>query len=388
MPQQHMIALVFDYNLSYPRGVLRGVRQYAANRPDWTLVLHGSDGFTPRSMASLQGVGLISDITSVELAKTLQTLPQPVVNVTSVVPNLNFPCVSVDHNQVGRLAFQHLWDRGFRQFAFVGHPHHPYSYERENGFREALTEVGLTPECYYDRSRYAYRHRGRMLTVNSELQQWLRNLKKPVGVFACHDVWAVHVIGACRLTELRVPEDVAVIGVDNDDLLCELALPSLSSIHVPVEQIGYQAAALLDRLLKGEKRPEQPHLIPPVGVVARQSTDILAGADPDVTEALLFIRRNAHRPISVGELLRQVPVSRRSLEMRFRSLLERGIGEEIRRVHLERAKELLATSVLSVEEVAERSGFASAPYFARFFRQATRMTPSDYRRQFHGSLQH
>ncbi|WP_261342075.1 helix-turn-helix domain-containing protein [Thalassoglobus neptunius] len=159
-------------------------------------------------------------------------------------------------------------------------------------------------------------------------------------------------------------------------------------MHVPVEQIGYQAAELLDRLLKGEKIPEHPDFIPPVGVVARQSTDILAGADPDVTEALLFIRRNAHRPISVSELLRQVPVSRRSLELRFRTLLERGIGEEIRRAHLERAKELLATSMLSVNEVAERSGFTSAPYFARFFRQATRMTPTDYRRQFYGSLQH
>lgn len=386
MPHHLMIALVFDYNMAYPRGVLRGIRQYAATQPQWTLVLHDSDGFTARAMTSMQGAGLISDITSAELAKTLQTLARPLVNVTSVVPNLAIPCVCVDHRHVGRLAFQHLWDRGFRHFGFVGHPRHDYSTEREFGFRTALAGAGLSAESYYDRSGHSYRHRGRLLTVKDSLQRWLRNLPKPVGIFACHDVWAVHVIGACRLIGVRVPEDVAVLGVDNDDLLCDLARPSLSSVAVPVEQIGYEAAALLGRLLNGGSPPQQPHYIPPVGVVARQSTDILAGGDPDVTAAVRFIRQNSHRPISVSELLRNVPISRRSLELRFRALFERGIGEEIRRVHLERARELLATSVLSVADVAEQSGFSSAPYFARIFGQETGLTPTAYRRQFQATL--
>ncbi len=381
MRQPHHIGLVFDYNLAYPRGVLRGVKQFAQTRPHWILVPLDTDGLTVRALQAMQPNGLIALVVSEALAEALRSLRRPLVNVASVLADLPFPRVGVDHRQVGQLAARHLRERGFRHVGFVGHPHHVYSIEREAGFRQALAPEGHSLACYYERPARSYRRRGRLLVLNKGLQRWLRALPNPVGVFACHDVWGLQVVEACRLTGLRVPDEVAVIGVDNDDLLCELARPSLSSIIVPAERIGYEAATMLERLLRRARAPRTPRLIPPAGVVTRQSSDVMAGGDPDVTAAVRFIRDHRHQPLSVEDVLRAVPVSRRSLERRFRALLERGLGEEIRRVHLERAKDLLATTALSMAEVAQQAGFAGVHYLSRVFRQETGQTPTKYRRQ-------
>jgi LacI family transcriptional regulator len=382
MTQPLHIGLVFDYNLAYPRGVLRGVKQFAQTRPHWILVPLDTDGLTPRALQAMRPAGIIALVVTDTLAGALQSQRRPVVNVASVLADLPFPRVGVDHRQVGRLAATHLRERGFHHFGFVGHPRHFYSREREAGFRQALAPPGPPPACYYERPARSYRRRGRLLVLHPGLQRWLRALPKPVGIFACHDVWGLQVVEACRLAGLRVPDDVAVVGVDNDDLLCELARPSLSSIVVPAERIGYKAAALLERLLAGVPPPRKPDLIPPAGVVVRQSSDVMAGGDPDVTAAVRFIRDHGHRPVRVEDVLRVVPVSRRSLERRFRAVLERGLGEEIRRVHLERAKELLATTALPIAGVAEQAGFSSVHYLSRVFRQETGLTPTAYRRQF------
>jgi LacI family transcriptional regulator len=376
------IGLVFDYNLAYPRGVLRGVKRFAETRPHWILVPLDTERLTGRALQAVRPDALIALVISEALAEALRAPGCPVVNVASVLADEPFPRVGVNHRQVGELAARHLRERGFRHFGFVGHPNHSYSTEREAGFRRGLAPGTHSLACYHERPAPSYRQRGRLLVLNEGLKRWLMALPKPAGVFACHDVWGLQVVEACRVTGLWVPEEVAVIGVDNDDLLCELARPSLSSIVVPAERIGYEAAALLERLLQGAKAPRKPHLIPPAGVVTRQSSDVLAGADAEVTAAARFIRDHAHQLLSVEDVLRAVPVSRRSLERRFRALLERGLGEEIRRVHLERAKDLLATTALSIAEVAEQSGFASVHYLSRVFRRETGITPTAHRRQF------
>jgi len=381
MRQPTTIGLVFDYSLSYARGVLRGVKAFAQTRPHWILVPLGSDGLTARGLRAMRPAGLVALVVTERLAGVLGTLRWPLVNVASVVPGLSFPQVRVDHRQIGRLAALHLRERGFRNFGFVGHPHHFYSTEREAGFRQALTRERQFVAYYHEHPARSYRQRARLMVLSPELQSWLRALPKPAGVFACHDVWGLQVVEACRLTGLRVPDDVAVVGVDNDDLLCELARPSLSSIVVPAERIGFEAAAMLDRNLNGGRPRRTPLLIPPAGVVTRQSSDVLAGGDPEVTAAVRFIRANGHLPLSVEDVLRAVPVSRRSLERRFRATLERGLGEEIRRAHLDRAKELLATTVLTVAEVAEHAGFANVHYLSRVFREITGQTPTAFRRQ-------
>lgn len=375
------IGLVFNYNQAFSRGVLRGITEYARTRPDWVLAPLDTDTLTLPVLRGIQPVGLVASLFSETLAESLHSLGLPLVNVASVIPDLPFPRVSVDHERIGALAAEHLLGVGLRHFGFVGHPRHLYSTVREAGFRAALAEGGYPVAAYYEQPARSYRLRARLLALEPRLQRWVQALPKPAGVFACHDVWGLQVVEACRVAELRVPEDVAVLGVDNDDLLCELARPSLSSVVVPAERIGYEAAALLDRLLAGDPPPREPILVPPLGVVARHSSDVLALRDPDVAAAVRFIRDHAHQPLTVTDVLRAVPVSRRSLERRFRQLLHRGLGEEIRRVHLERARDLLATTALSVAEVAEQAGFSSIQQLSRVFHQETGLTPTGYRRQ-------
>ncbi|MDZ4686932.1 MAG: substrate-binding domain-containing protein [Planctomycetaceae bacterium] len=236
-------------------------------------------------------------------------------------------------------------------------------------------------DSFYEGPRSSFHQRGRLLALQGALRHWLSALPKPVGVFAAHELRAWQVVEACRSSGLRVPDDVAVIGTDNDELLCELARPSLSSVPIPAERIGFEAAALLSKLMRGAKPPRRPKLFAPTRVNARQSSDVLAGADPEVTVAARFIRNHAHQPLSVDDVLRHVSISRRALEQRFRRVLDRGIGQEIRRVHLERAKELLATTLLSMADVAEQAGFSSMHYLSRVFRHDVGLTPSDFRRQ-------
>ncbi len=387
MKKSQRIALVFDCDLAYPRGVLRGIKQFAQTKPHWVLVLHEATGVTQAVLKSIRCNGLIANVSHEGLLQVLKSLHRPVVNVSPVLPQAPFSRVMVNHRQIGELAFHHLHDCGLRHFGFVGHPRHLYSTEREAGFRQALGNFHYSYGCYYERPTTSYRHRAHLLALHSGFQRWLRGLPKPVGIFACHDVWGVQILNACQLLGLSIPDDVAVVGVDNDDLLCELARPSLSSIIVPAEQVGYEAAALLEALLKKSPAPKSPRLIPAGGVVTRQSSDILAGGDPDVTAAVRLIRDRGLSCKQVVDVLNRVPASRRSLEKRFHATLKRGIGEEIRRVRLARARDLLANTALSIAEVAEQAGYSSMHYLARSFRRETGQTPSEFRAQFRARIQ-
>jgi LacI family transcriptional regulator len=345
-----------------------------------------TDRLRERELKIMRPAGMIALVVNDHLAQALRSVRGPVVNVANVLSDLPFPRVSTDHPQVARLAAMHLRERGFHHFGFVGHPQHAYSLEREAAFRAILDEHGLSLAVYHEHPAPSYRNRGRLLVLNPGLRRWLLALPKPVGIFACNDLWGLPILEACRLAGLSVPDEVAVLGVDNDELRCELARPALSSIAVPAERVGYEAAALLERLLVGAKPPRQPRLIPPIRVVTRQSTDVVAGRDSEVNTAVRFIRDHGHQPLSVNEVLRHVSVSRRSLERRFRALLERGIGEEIQRVHLERGRDLLATTSLSMDEIAERAGFSSPSYMCRVFRRELGLTPTAYRHQARASV--
>ena len=373
------VALLFDHHFGYARGVLRGIKEYAQSRPDWVLLPLDSERVTRELLAAAHPKGLIASVLTEGLSKLLLAVRHPIVNVASVLPGLTFPRVGVDHRLVGQAAADHLRQCGLQHFAFVGNAHHLYSTERETGFRDALAAVGHAADHYHERHARSYRQRGRLLVLDERLRRWLQALPKPVGIFAGHDVWALQVVEACRLAGLRVPEDVAVVGVDNDDLLCELARPSLSSVIVPAERVGYDAAALLERLLVGDKPPRNPVLIPPPGVVSRQSSDFLAIDDPVVAQTVRFLRDSAHLPLRVADVLRAVPVSRRVLERRFQAVLQRGLAAEIRRLHVDKAKQLLSKSELPMQTIAERCGFSSQYQFSRAFRRAVGRTPTDYR---------
>jgi LacI family transcriptional regulator len=380
-PPPTRIGLVFSYSLDFCRGVLRGIKAFAEARPHWILMPVAPEPRAIETLRQLRPSGLIGHVFEQALADKLATFRRPLVNVSSVLPDLPFPRVGSDDHSIGQLGAAHLLDRGFRHFGFVGHPHHAYSVRREAGFRQTIEPTGYTLDYYYDHDERPFDPMGRLWALDKALQRWVRSLPKPAGIFAPNDLWGVQLTEVCRQAELRVPEDVAIVGVDNDDLLCELARPSLSSVALPVERIGYEAAALLERLLAKEAPPRQPLLLPPLGVAIRQSSNVLALSDPDVVAALRFIREHAHTPLRVKDVLREVPVSRRSLERRFRKILNRGLWEEIRRAHMERAKHLLAATEFSMAEVAKQAGFSGAEQLSVVFRQELGLPPSAYRRQ-------
>jgi LacI family transcriptional regulator len=303
-----------------------------------------------------------------------------------------------DDVATGELAAKHFLERGFRHFGFFGVPWMRWSREREAGFRAEIERTfraraeaagnGDSSSNNFTFASYSVADAVARAAFGDSLKQraaamgaWLKSLPKPLAVLAANDLWGSELVQAAREQGLNVPDDVAVLGVDNEELLCEIAHPPLSSIRLGGEQIGRAAVALLGQLLQG-KTPKQPlQRIPPMGIVTRQSTDVLAVEDPDVAAAIRHIRRHAVEGLSVKQLLDSIAVNRRTLERRFVSVLGHTPLDEIRRVRMERAKALLQTD-LPIYDVAARCGFATPEYLATSFLQATGTTPTAYRRQF------
>ena len=301
-----------------------------------------------------------------------------VVNVsTARVPGVRFPTVTADLQAAAELAVEHLLDQGFRHFAYYAPMSLSFVEDHHQIFVRLLKDLGyscdLLPAYGGKRPQAGWQKR------QKKLERWLLNLPKPVAVLAWTGRRGREIIYACRALGLSVPEQVAVLGADDDTLLCETCNPPLSGVALTSEQIGFEAAAMLDRLLHGAKPPAKPLLIAPSRVIVRQSTDTLAIDDEDVARAIAFIRGHASRPLQVHDILKAVPVSRRSLDRRFQQVIGRTPAEEIRRVHLERAKQLLADTDMPIPKVAAAAGFQSREYLARAFKVETGLSPRQYR---------
>ena len=379
------IGLVFGYSLSYYREIVRGIRAFAEPRPRWAFTPIAPDPRAVAAIGPLDHDGLIAHVFTRDLAEALARLRKPVINVSGVLPDLAMPRVMADHEQVGRLAAGHFLDRGLRHFGFLGYSAHAFSTGREAGFRGEAGRAGCRVESYLSDDPLHPEPTG-LWRWDDGLERWLVDLPRPVGVLASHDIQGVQLSEACRRAGLRVPDEVALLGVDDDDLLCEVARPSLSSVALPGERIGFEAARMLEGLISGREGHATPRtlLLPSPGVVTRHSSDMLAIEDGDVATAVRYIRAHALGPIGVPDVLDAVPVSRRSLERRFRSVLGRGLGEEIRRVRIERARELLSGTEMPIAQVATNAGFSEAKHLATVFRQEAGLTPTDYRRRSRG----
>ncbi len=380
MLNRFRIGLAINHSYTYHRGVLRGIAQYAETRPEWMFISIIPEQQSLRALGRFRPVGVIASASTEQVIRSLCNWRKPVVNVDPHTPSLRFPSVIVDNALVGQLAADHFLERGLCHFGFVGPPDLLYSTERHAAFCRSLEMAGHTAACYHSPANLPFDTLGRRWDLDRGVYRWLRALPKPVGVFVPGDDWGVQVVEACNQVGLRVPEDVAILGVDDDDLDCELTRPRLSSVIVPGERIGYEAAALLDRLLAGEKPPAGPVIIPPPGVTTRRSTEILAIEDRDVVAAVRFIREHAHLPLRVVDVLQEVPIGRRSLEMHCRQALGHGLGEEIRRAHLELARRLLARTDLPIKTVAQQAGYSDFRHLAVAFRQQLGMAPTAYRR--------
>jgi LacI family transcriptional regulator len=267
------------------------------------------------------------------------------------------------------------------ELAFVGYPVHDFSVERQRGFTEVAEQNGISVSSFLEQTRRIEEPNG-LWKWNDGLQKWIHDLPKPIGILASHDIQGVQLSEYCNQLQLRVPDQVAIVGVDDDDLLCELSRPSLSSVALPAERIGYQAALLLDDLLQTKRRKRESVVLQPGGVVVRESSDLQSTPDSDVSHALRFIRSHSSRPIQVADVLAAVPVSRRGLERRFRKSLNRSIFEEINRNHVERARQMLISTNHSMAAIAEKCGFRDSRHFSILFRKFMGATPTNYRNRY------
>lgn len=375
------ILLLMRPNLGYYRGVLRGIKSYANQSGNWVFAAAERTRELPRMLEAFRPAGALAFVYIDELPRKLQSLGIPVVSFANTHASLGLPRVGVDDVAVGKMAADYLLERGFRQLAFVGHARFNYSNQREKGFAQRLKETGLPYQHYYEHDIpdfsgvWNWKH-------NPPLWKWLKAQSRPTGIFAANDVIGLRLSESCRRMGLRIPEDIALLGVDNDDLCCFMAHQPLSSIEQPLERIGYEAARLLDRLIHGKSAPDKTILLPPVRVVSRRSSDIMAIADSDLAAAIRFMHDHAHRDINMTHVLKDVPMSRRSLERKCRQALGRSPADELQRIRIQRAKELLNSTDLPITKIATQAGFGAGKYLSTIFHKQTGMTPSAYRRQF------
>jgi len=329
------------------------------------------------------GTGIIARIATPTLARAILKSGLPTValdlreeQLQSANPLAKFSEIASDSYHAARMAAEHLLERKFPHYAFVGLTGQVWSDRREKSFCERIRAAGFQPHVYSSPGRDRDRAWGREQAI---LADWLQKLPKPLGLMACNDDRGREVLEACRAGRICVPEQIAVVGIDNDELLCELSDPPLSSVALNAEQGGYQAAALLDKMMRGRIRKPQRLVVEPLHVVTRRSTDIVAFEDVEVALALRFIHNHSANSIRVDDVVKCVQLSRRALEMRFRKAVGRTIHTEIEQARLERAKRLLLESELSVPKVALAAGFNTASYFVQVFHKKNGATPARYR---------
>lgn len=374
------VALLIETSNSYARGILTGITDYVRQHEGWSIYLPEQDrgGKPPRWLSTWSGDGIVARIENDEIATALKRTGLPVVDVSAARHLKNIPWVETDDEAIARLAVQHLSERGFQNFAFYGDSAFNWAIWRKQNFQRLVAETG--GECFVHDSISRHDEQYSWDREKDAVAEWLAGLPRPIGIMACYDIQAQKLLDVCREQNIAVPEEVAVLGVDNDLLICDLASPRLSSVICNTKRTGFEAASLLDRMMSGEKVGSKSILVQPLGVETRQSTDILAIDDADVAAALRFIRENAAAGINVSDVLRAVPLSRRVLESRFRTALGRTPHEEITRLKIGKVKELLTGTDLSLSEIASRTGFRHDEYLSVAFKKAVGMPPRDFRR--------
>jgi LacI family transcriptional regulator len=371
------VLLFVETSREFGRGLLHGIARYSRLHGPWRVYRWPGalDSLLPE-WKHLQLDGAIArDVKAVEgLAHSGLPIIFAQHNKESYAP---YPAIITDSAAIGCMAAEHFLDRGFQNFAYCGLDELLWSRRRAEHFARRLQQAGFEVNAYSQPASMAGRNSSK---VQGRIAEWLRRLPKPVAVMCCNDDRALQVVEACKVADLRVPDDVAVLGVDNDVLVCDLADPPISSISLDTETAGHESAKLLDHLMRGGEMVGQEVPVRPTHIVARMSTDILTVTDPDVAAALRFIRCNPNRLIQVDDVVEATSVSRRVLEKRFKAVLRRSVHQEIRRVRVNNIIPLLVGTDMSITDIALRCGFDGVEHISRYFRKETGASLRDYRR--------
>lgn len=367
------------------RRILNGILAWHREHGHWQI---RTRGFLPmmdyRELAGWNGDGLIAMIDDARQYAHILRMKIAAVNCSARLPTPKVAAVLSDNEAIGRLAATHLLESGFRNFAFVGETRFMHDLLRFQGFKSALRERGFS--C--SRIVPLFRRRTRYLYADAEidtrhLARHLKPLPTPLGIMAAHDDIGCWTLEACRQAQLSVPDEISVVGVNNHQWLCEMATPHLSSIAQDADKIGYEAAELLDRIMDADATAPRLIQIPPARLVMRASSDALASEDAALARALRFIRNHGCEDIDVPAIARHANLSRRAIELRFRQHLNRSIGEEIERVRMDRARQLLAETTDAVYDVALQSGYRNYHTFCLAFQRTHNLAPTQYREKKH-----
>ena len=389
MPERHEkpvlphVAVCVDKGRGYGRRVLQGIADYTEPGGRWSLFVdpEATGSYSVDWLKNWHGDGILAYVESRATAERLRASKIPTVEVFGHQLDLKLHQVGNDDEAIGRLAAEHLLACRLKHFAFCGYEKELWSERRRTGFEREITASGCRVRHFFSTRHGSTLAEGQR--DRERLMIWLAALPKPSGIMACSDRHGLRVLDACRRLQITVPEEIAVIGVDNDEESCRLADPPLSSVKDNARRVGFEAARLLDSLMAGARENEKavPILIPPLGVAVRRSTETTAVDDPLIAQTMRYIRENAVRGLRVSDLLTRFNVSRSVLYRRFHAAVQKSPHEQILRVQLERAKRLLDENDFTLEHIAELSGFQHSEYLSVAFKRELGMTPTDYRRR-------
>ncbi len=377
------VVLLIESSRASGRALLAGVADYAHYHGPWSFYWEpgGLESAWPM-LKSIDADGII--MRDVDRLDEVLALKIPAIVVGHKHKEVSgLVNVVTDSPQIGCMGADHLIQCGFKYFAFVGFTDHPteaasWSRVREEHFVRHVQQAGFEVETYELPSTS-----GRdWVRERTALAGWLKSLPKPVGLMACNDDCGVQVMEACKVADIAVPDLIGVIGADNDEIVCGLSNPAMSSVAINFQRAGYESAEALDQLMQGSKRVPPKIFVPATHVVTRRSTDIVAVSDPGLARALRFIRDHSRRAIGVNDVARAAGLSRRALERRFRNEIGVSILDQIRKARTEQICKMLVETTLPVGQIAESLGFEDVQHFARYFRSAREMSPLAYRKSF------
>ncbi len=372
------VALLVETTRTYTREVLGGVKRFIAAHGPWStfLELRALDSAPPAWLRDWDGDGILTRTFTQEMADLISRTGLPAVELRATNLKGERPFVGMDNASIGRSVAEHFFERGYRQFAAYSLRTERFFIERVQNFVRSVESYGCRcfelPETLSDSA--ADWEKSQDTLIN-----WLSLLPKPVGIFAANDQLGVRLLDACQRAGVAVPEEVAVVGAENEETLCSFATPALTSVRFDGQTVGYKAAELLERLMSGKSVKLRETLIPPKGIIVRASSDELVINDRLVANAVRLIREDANKGLNVDNLCQRLNVSRSTLDRRMKSALNRSPKEEISRIRFREVERLLIETDLTMETIAELTGFTHSHYLQAAFRQIYGETPGRFR---------
>ena len=381
------IAILVETALASGRQIVSGIARYARERHDWSIFFHTGPlgALVPSALENWSGDGIIARIADEELLDRVKSRRTPIVDVLGNLSDPSLNLVTTDAAGIARMVANHFRESGHRKFAYLGLGRENWSLERRHAFREEAQRKtnGAGPDPSFQFIEFSHQERkgSAWSAYLDRLSAWLQSLPKPVGIMVGSDQFAPDLLEACRRLRLSVPDQVSIVGVDNDLPFCDICQPRLSSVEPNHESVGYEAAKRLDALIERPSLPRSVIEVPPLALFARESSDATALDDPQLVKALRFIRERGCQEIGVDDIAAAAGLSRSVLQRRFKASLRKTVLETIQGVRLNRAKEMLSLTDLPLADVADRCGFKHQEYLGYVFKKKLQLTPGQYRSQ-------